>query len=272
VTVEDRGPTPPRDGLTLTTVGTGVAIPSAERGPTCHLLRTVSGTVVVDLGSGALQKLAGHGADLLSIDALFLSHAHLDHVADLFPALFALRITGMERARPLDIFASAPCLERIHAVNEAWGKWTTPDETQVRWHTVAPGETLQVAGLDVRVGAVDHDPTSVGFAFEAGSTGHGRVRLALPGDTGPCDGLRALCEGADLAVLECSVPQGLPLPGHLQPSDVVEVARDAGVRAVALVHRYVPAIVNGAADYVAAHLDIPVHAPSDGWTRTLEPA
>lgn len=252
--------------LTVTTVGTGVAFPEPHRGPTCQLLRHDGGTVVVDLGSGALQKLAALGVTPLDMGALLLSHAHLDHVADVLPMLFALRVPHYDRASCLNIYASTGTIEILDRVRAAWGRWVDIDPDQVRFVPVAPGDSFDIAGLRVDVGEVFHDASSVGFRF---TTPAGSV-LAIPADSGPCPGLEALCRDADLAIVECSVPEICPLEGHMHPSAVVALARDARIRRLALVHRYPAALSNAAAEDVAAALDIPVHVPGDGDTFVVE--
>ena len=53
-----------------------------------------------------------------------------------------------------------------------------------------------------------------------------------------CPSRRALCAGADVAVLECATSADNKVPGHMTPREVARVACAAKVGAVVLVHMY----------------------------------
>ena len=172
------------DGVTeVTFVGTGTAFPEPHRGPTCTLLRDGGKTLAVDLGSGSLQKLAALETTPLNLDGLVLTHAHLDHIADLLPLLFALHVPGYDRARPLEVFASAGTLAVIERARAAFGKWLDAGESQVCFHAVCPGDTFEVAGFAAEAGAVHHDATSLGLRIStpAGARlGLGKFSISAP--------------------------------------------------------------------------------------------
>ena len=251
--------------LSVATLGTGTAFPEAGRGPTCQLLRHRADTVVVDLGSGSLQKLAAAGVLPIDMGALLLTHAHLDHIADLFPMVFALRVPLYDRARPLPIYASQGTLEIVQRVSAAWGRWLDIGPDTVVWHAVRPGEVLEVGGLMVEVGTVEHDASSVGYRF---TTPGGRA-LAIPGDSGVCDGLVELCRDAELAVLELSMPRMCPSPTHLDPAGLAAVVERSGLRRLAVVHRYPAALANDALEELREAVrkvdaSVVIVAPGDG--------
>ena len=221
-------------GMELTTLGTGVAFPEADRGPTSHLIRCGTFNALVDIGSGSLQKLHRAGGSVLTLDALFVTHAHLDHIADLIPLLFALHVPGYSRTRPLDVFASIETHEIISAAQAAFGDWLRPSEQQVAMHVVERGSTLRCGPLSVRSGAVNHTESSISWRFTAPD---GAV-LAIPGDSGPCEELVESIRGADVAIVECSTPDEMPLPTHLSPRSLSEAAARAQVEHLLVVHRY----------------------------------
>ena len=47
-----------------------------------------------------------------------------------------------------------------------------------------------------------------------------------------------LARGAHTMLIECSFPDEMPVPGHLTPSGVARIAREAGVGRVVLTHVY----------------------------------
>ena len=227
-----------RPSFSVTTLGTGTALPDALRGPTSTLVRFGDVSVLVDLGSGTLQKLHAAGGDLLTLDAVVVTHAHLDHFADMLPLLFALFVPGYEREEPLRVILSEETLSYVRGVQGVFGRWLEPAASQIQFETVSGGESLAVGELNLTAFAVQHDESSLGFRFEAPD---GRV-LVIPGDSGPCESLTAGSQGADLLVLECSLPDSIPLESHLTPSSVAQVASDADVGTLVVVHRYPEAL------------------------------
>jgi ribonuclease BN (tRNA processing enzyme) len=221
--------------MKVTFLGTGVAIPEADRGPTSTLLRSEEASVLVDLGSGSLQKLQAAGCDLLDLDAVYLTHDHLDHLADLLPLLFSLHIPFYNRAEPLEIFASAETLERIRKLQSVFDDWLTPGVDEVRFRQVDRNDQFEYRDIVVETGAVVHTEASVGFRFTEKATA---TTVAIPGDTGKCDGVLELIRDANLAILECSVPDSYAMETHLCPSEIADLAVSAEPLAIALVHRY----------------------------------
>ena len=224
--------------FSVTTLGTGTALPDARRGPTASLIRLGEQSILVDLGSGTLQKLHAAGGDLLTLDAVVVTHAHLDHFADMLPLLFALFVPGYEREKPLRVILSEETLSYVRGVQGVFGHWLQPTDAQIRFETVDSGQSITVGDLELSAFAVQHDSSSLGFRF---AVPDGRT-LVIPGDSGPCEALGAGCEGADVLVLECSLPDSIPLESHLTPSSVAQVASDAGVGTLVVVHRYPEAL------------------------------
>ena len=80
--------------IRLTVLGASGTYPAAGRACSGYLLeagaagRTVR--VWVDTGPGTLANLL-RVADLPTLDAIWVSHLHVDHVSDLLPANYALR-------------------------------------------------------------------------------------------------------------------------------------------------------------------------------------
>ncbi len=221
--------------IRVTTLGTGTAMPEADRGPTSTLVQHGDRALLVDAGSGTLQKLCAAGSHPLSVDALLLSHVHLDHIADVIPLLFALWIPHYDRAAPLDIVCSPGTAAVLRKVQDAFGGWLTPRDGQVRWTEVEPGQSLELGGLVVDTFAVVHDPTSVGYRFTRPEDG---AVVVIPGDSGPCESLVAGCRDADLCVLECSMSDEAELDGHLTPTTYADVVRRAGIKHAVVTHRY----------------------------------
>lgn len=215
-------------------LGTGTAWPDPERGPTATLLKATSGSVLVDCGSGTLQKLRREVPDFGALHGLLLTHMHLDHSADLLPWLFAHNVPGFARQEPLPIVLHTRALAEVEALRSALGTWLDAAQEHVVWQPVEPGESFVLGPWEVETFAVHHSASSVGYRLvsSCGAT------IVIPGDTGPTPGLARACDGADLVVLECGVPDAFAMETHLSPMHWRELLQEARAGAWAMVHRY----------------------------------
>jgi ribonuclease BN (tRNA processing enzyme) len=92
--------------MLVTILGSGTAVPVPDRFPAGYLVQAGGQQLLVDCGPGILRRLAQAGVGLEAIDAVFLTHYHTDHCADLGPLLFALRSPRYAGRKPLQVFAA----------------------------------------------------------------------------------------------------------------------------------------------------------------------
>lgn len=137
---------------------------------------------------------AGTGVGDLSLDALsridhvLLSHSHLDHVLGI-PLLAdaTLRRRKQQGRPPIQVHALPETLEalRRHLFNGViWPDFTRlPSETRpaLQLRPFAIGDRLDLGGRPIEVLSAAHTVPAVGFAVDAGASGH----WVFTGDTGP---------------------------------------------------------------------------------------
>lgn len=189
--------------------------------------------LVIDFGNGVLGNLQRH-ADPGAVHVL-LSHLHADHCIDL-PGLFVWR-----RYHP-----SAPQGKALmYGPSDTWGRLaqaSSPfggelddfsDIFDVRaW---ADGQAVDIGGLTVLPRAVVHPTESYGLRITAPS---GAV-LTYSGDTGMCDAIVDLAQGADVFLCEASwthAPGERPEALHLSGTEAGQIAKQAGVGELLLTH------------------------------------
>jgi len=120
-------------------------------------------SIVVESGEGS-RLLVDTGPDLRAqllacriptVDAVLYTHAHADHITGIDEVRILNRIVN----RPLDAFATRATLDELtRRFAYAFRPWEPPGfyRPVLVGREVSPGETIQAAGLTVRVFAQDH--------------------------------------------------------------------------------------------------------------------
>ncbi|MFI6928833.1 MBL fold metallo-hydrolase [Streptomyces sp. NPDC050287] len=215
--------------LTLTVLGTASPHPGPDQPCSGYLVRGQGAEVWVDAGPGSFAELQRH-TDPARLSAVWISHLHADHIADLLSAVYALAYGGLTPPAPLPVYAPADCAQRLAGF---FGRTETDFLGDVLdFRSLYDGHTVRRGDLTLTARAVRHDVEAYGLRAETG----GRV-LAYSGDSGPCAALTALAEDADLFLCEADIDahrEGEQV--HLTPEDAGEAARAAGVRRLLVTH------------------------------------
>ncbi|MGW2383617.1 MBL fold metallo-hydrolase [Streptomyces sp. NPDC001658] len=215
--------------LTLTVLGTASPHPGPDRPCSGYLLRGGGAEVWVDAGPGTFAELQRH-SDPARLTAVWISHLHADHSADLLSAVYALAYGGLTPDAPIPVYAPAGCAERLAGF---FGRADTGFLKGVLdFRTLHDGHTVRYGGLTLTARAVTHDVEAYGLRAEA----DGRV-LAYSGDSGPCAALTELADAADLFLCEADIDahrEGEQV--HLTPEDAGRTARAADARRLLVTH------------------------------------
>lgn len=189
-----------------------------------------TGSLLLDCGPGVLPRLRADG--LLPVEAVAITHLHLDHWGDLVPWCW-LASYGPGPALPRPALWLPPGgRAELGAFAARFGLPSMLDDAfAVREYV--DGEPFDAAGLRVEPIRVVH------YAMPAWGlrvAGPGGRLLAYSGDSGPCAGLERLAAGADLLLCEATLPEeaeeGEPR-GHLRASEALALP----ARRTVLVHR-----------------------------------
>lgn len=245
--------------MELTVIGCAGSFPSAASPASCYLVEHEGHRIVLDLGNGSFGALQQY-VDVTwpgALDAVVLSHCHIDHCADL-GSLYVQRH-----------YAPEPATERLLVLG--------PSDARSR--AVAIYGKTDEAGLDHQFDFVPfaREPVSVGpFTIHAARAAHpvesycvrvtadGRS-LTYSGDTGPTPRLVELARGTDVALFEASfVGEGNPGGMHLSGADAGRAATAAGAGRLVLTHHVAwndPATVLAEA---VAHFDGPIEQAHPG--------
>jgi ribonuclease Z len=259
--------------LSVFFVGTAGSVPSARRGLTAALIRRGGDTLLFDCGEGTQRQLV-RSVGLADLDAIFLTHFHVDHWLGLPGMLktFDLR----DREKPLDVYGPPGLGQLLKLMRPVYGRLGY----DLRIREMQPGEWF--AGEDYRVAPfpVRHRGPAYGYALvEETRPGHfdpdtatklgvtpgpdfGRLqrgetvdgvtpgqvmgpprpgrKIVLSGDTAPTETLVVAAHDADVLVHEATFYEEehdrAAKTLHSTGAQAAEAARQADVRLLALTH------------------------------------
>jgi len=219
-----------RGALRIVVLGSGPALASANQDNTYFLVENEGEGLLIDCGGSPFHKLLKVGAEPNGLKGVILTHAHPDHVYGLPSLVHELWLYG--RRAPLRVFANRETLRVALALVDLFDLRSKPVPLEFE---VIPSEeehlVMEDWGLIVHTSPVKHEVPTVGVKITSGATGKAAVFSA---DTSPCPELVSLAKGAALLFCECTVEK--PHPFHSTPRQVGEIAAEAGVGEVILVH------------------------------------
>lgn len=226
--------------MRLTVLGGSAAGPNPGAGCSGYLVDSGPRRVVLDLGPGTLPELRRH-CDIRRLDAVVVSHLHLDHTLDLLALRWALAYSPGRLPSPVPLWlppGGLDFLERAAAV------YAEPRDIRTFFtETLRPREYDPVQILDLGEGLclsflrTNHFIPCWGMRA---TTGEPASDLVYTADTGPMPGFASFAAGAALVVAEATAagPDAGPAEnrGHLTPEEAAAIARDADAAALLLTH------------------------------------
>jgi len=235
--------------LQLVLLGTGYPYPSAERaGPSCAVI--AGGKLfIVDAGRGVGMRLAAAGNPWNSIEAVFLTHLHSDHI-DGLPDLFH-STWEFGKGEPFQLYGPKGTQSVADGILQFYGpdilirrdltEKLSPEGAQIKAHEIQEGVVYE-APKEVKITAfrVDHQPVeqAFGYRFDAG-----KHSIVISGDTRPSPNLIRFAEGADILVHEAYVRRSSASGArwsiydyHTSAKEAGETAAKAKVKTLVLTH------------------------------------
>jgi ribonuclease BN (tRNA processing enzyme) len=224
--------------MRLTVLGGSAAGPNTGQGCAGFLVQGVGVSIVLDLGPGTLPELRRH-ADFRTLDAVVISHLHLDHILDLFALRFALAYNPAPPPRPLRLVLPPGGSALLEGAAELFGGETSEQYfgDVFAIEEFDPGQSLTVGPATLRFAATVHYvPCWAIRLASASSSGD----LTYTADTGPTASLDAFVRGTDVLIAEAAAGPAPDEPiatrGHLTPSEAGALAQRAGARVLLLTH------------------------------------
>ena len=218
--------------MKLTVIGCSPAWPNPAGAQSGYLVEG-KGRLLLDCGPGVLSRLRERDG-WPNVDAVVITHFHLDHWGDLVPWIFGASYgVGREATRPhlwlppggagtLRAFgqqlAFGDAIERVFDVDE-----------------YAEGKPFTAGGFATTpVQLAHYDEATFGMRVS-----NGKHSIAYTGDTAPTPKLNELARDVDLFLCEATLetPESGDDRGHLSADEAVAASREAGAERLLVIHR-----------------------------------
>ena len=223
--------------MRLTILGGSAAGANPGQGCSGYLVESGPTRIVLDLGAGTFPELRRH-ADFRCVDAIVLSHLHLDHTLDVLALRYALAYNPVSPGRRLPLWlppGGIDFLDRLATAlsdqSESCHYFSVFDAREYD-----PDIALRIGELHLRFQPTVH---YIPCWATRVSNGGGRD-LVYTADAGPTSDLVPFSERAAVMIAE-DTQQGMtqePVAtrGHMTPTEAGTLARNAEVNMLILSH------------------------------------
>lgn len=206
--------------MKLHLLGVNGPFPESRSATSGYLLEAGGSLLQFDMGSGVLGVLTALSAPE-SLTALFISHWHFDHAADV-PVLM-YRLQALDCILPVygPADPDAPLFRLVSSV------------PCFAFHEISAGSVLTVGGAEIRIRSARHPVPAVGFTVSMGESIFGYT-----GDTNTLPTLADEYRGCDLLLADGLFPRDMWAENkpHLSAKLAAELAAEAGVGRLVVTH------------------------------------
>jgi ribonuclease BN (tRNA processing enzyme) len=203
------------------------AYPAPGEATTGYLVETAESKILLDCGSGVLAQLFKQWR-IEDIHAAIITHHHHDHMADLGVLGYVVLLARVQERRknPLLLYmpsGSADLTKELQA------------EPMIDLHTITEASVVNIGSIRITFTKTVHPVYCLAVRMEY----RGKV-FVFSADSSECQGLAHIARNADLFLCECSLYEGqeetAKQVGHLTAKQVGQLAKDVGVKKLALTH------------------------------------
>jgi ribonuclease BN (tRNA processing enzyme) len=216
----------------LTVIGCSPAWPNAGGAQSGYLVEHDQ-RLLLDCGPGVLARLRSLDGGWPRLDAVAITHFHLDHWGDLVPWIFGASFGPGRDVPPPELWLPPGGLDRLRRYGDELS-FSGQIEGAFSVREYEEQKPFRAAGIDVTALRLEHYAE---LTFGLRLSNHTST-LAYSGDTGPSRNLAELARDADLFLCEATLREPEPAErGHLSEDEAVAAFRESGARRLVVIHR-----------------------------------
>jgi len=226
--------------MKLTVLGGAAAGGNPGQGCAGYYVETDAARLVLDLGPGTLQELRRH-TDYRTLDAVVISHLHLDHVLDLGALRFALAYNPVPPPGKIPLWLPPGGLAVVRQFGQAFHEEREGPDFFASVFDLAeydPAQPLRINDAVLTFHPTVHYVPCWAMRVSTGAGGD----LTYTADAGPASNLAPFAAGSALLVSEATLLEPTAEPyetrGHMTAAEAAEIARDAEAGKLLLAHMW----------------------------------
>lgn len=210
--------------MTLTTIGFWGAYPELDEPTSGYLIQTDETNLLLECGSGVLSKLYDF-IDPNELDAVVVTHEHMDHCADLMCLYYHVMIQTKlgKRTKPLNVF--------MPRYMKMLDKYRDEDHLNLYYFD----ETSHYEFMDVEFSFSKniHPVEAYAVCMETESK-----KVSFTGDTELYEGLIDFSSESDVLIAECSLYETgeSDVKGHMSAYEAADLAKMSHSKELLLTH------------------------------------
>jgi ribonuclease BN (tRNA processing enzyme) len=213
-------------------VGCSPAWPNAGGAQSGYLVES-EGRLLLDCGPGVLARLRNGNRGWPDVDAIVITHFHLDHWGDIVPWVFGAAFGPGRRATKPELWLPPGGSGRLRALG---GQLSFTDQLELAFdlHEYRSEGSFTAAGFEVTpVQLAHYEELTFGLRVS-----DGRRTVAYSGDTAPTPRLADLARDADVFLCEATLDDPEPAErGHLTAEEATDAFTASGARRLIVIHR-----------------------------------
>ena len=192
--------------------------------------------MLLDVSAPTFFNAARCDLDWANLDAIWISHFHLDHVGGLAPFLFGTKYAAetQDRTKPMRVFGPRGLIELLKTFDSAcnYGVFEQPFPLEIT--EVAAGEKFEILpNIIAETYSTKHTDESLAIKIN-----DGRKTFVFTSDTGYDEQLSEFARNADLLLTESSFVEKSPIWVHIGTPESVYLTNLAAPRRALFTHFY----------------------------------
>lgn len=223
--------------MKLTVLGSGTSVPHPDRASSAHWLQTSNGSLLLDISADATHRMAQERLDWPNLDAIWVSHFHLDHFGGLPTFLFGTKWAPQtqSRTKPLRIFGPEGLKRITRTISDSNNYSLLEQPFPIEIVEVAPSTEFEILPRVIaQTFKTPHTDESMAVRLNT----HAPKSFVYTSDTGFSENLASFANQVDLLLMECSFRRNKPVEKHLELADAMKLAKMCGAHRVVLTHLY----------------------------------